>query len=120
MTATDELRRLLDECGAERRERFYGRESVTTMFRAHGLEWHYRENRHGEIRLHVDGISPEQAIEATLGRGECHVVRKVERIPSEFDGRERDTVLFLCSECGMWVGKVAHYCPNCGRKVVDA
>ena len=70
MTATDELRRLLDERGVEWRERVWGgKHSVTTFWHARGVRWHYRENRFGELRLHADGLSPEQAIDATLGRG---------------------------------------------------
>ena len=69
---------------------------------------------------------PEQAVEATLGRGTC---KSVCNSVSEF----------TCSECGFncdltsWIslfdgddGRHRHhhhgmpnYCPNCGRKVVD-
>ena len=68
MTATDELRRMLDERGVEYREHRYSGQSVTTIWRA-GCEFHYRENRHGETRMHADGLTPEQAVETTLGGG---------------------------------------------------
>lgn len=75
----------------------------------------------------ANAITPEQAVEATLGRGEC---RSVCNSVSEF----------TCSECGFncdltsWIslfdgddGRHRHhhhgmpnYCPNCGRKVVHA
>lgn len=115
MTATDELRKMLDERGVEWRERLWGgKHSVTTFWHARGVRWHYRENRFGEVRLHADGLTPEQAIEATLGRGECH-----NAAPSYLD--------FLCSECGFvhyhsdtndtGDGNEWSYCPNCGRSV---
>lgn len=71
----------------------------------------------------VEHITPEQAVEATLGRGTCHDKGNIER--------------FICSECGcrldlqdddweatMWLdgaAMVPNFCPNCGRRVeVDA
>lgn len=54
MSATDELRTLLDERGVEWRERVYCKHSVTTFWHARGVRWHYRENRFGELRLHAD------------------------------------------------------------------
>lgn len=94
-TATDRLRALLDERGVEWRERVYCKHSVTTFWHASGVRWHYRENRFGELRLHADDLTPEQAVEATLGRGECHVVR--EQVPMP-DGGAREK--WSCSECG--------------------
>ena len=65
---------------------------------------------------------PEQAVEATLGRGTCH------------DANNRFNA-WTCSECGATLllifddygepsfsvdgtADVPHYCPNCGRRVV--
>lgn len=135
VTVTDELRRMLDERGVGWREhRWGGRHSVTTIWHARGVEWHYRENRFGELRLHADNLTPEQAIAATLGAGTCINVAE----PDEYSDRP-----FTCSECGArgpmgngtyhlassWAmedGTLAFadswpvwkYCPNCGRKVV--
>lgn len=68
MSATEELRAMLDERGVEWRERKWGgKHSVTTFWRARGVRWHYRENRFGEVRLHADDLTPAQAIVATLG-----------------------------------------------------
>ena len=66
-------------------------------------------------------ITPEQAVEATLGRETCKDNGTIER--------------FICSECGcrlvlqdadwepmMWANGAAMeptFCPNCGRKVVE-
>ena len=108
MTATDELRALLDERGVEWRERVYCKHSVTTFWHASGVRWHYRENRFGELRLHADDLTPKQAVEATLGRGVCH-----------------DTGVYVsafeCSECGevYEMYRDPDYCPGCGRKVVE-
>lgn len=56
---------------------------------------------HATLR-HCD---PEQAVEATLGRGTCH------------RNWRKDGYAF-CSECGYNItGPWAHWCPNCGRKV---
>lgn len=73
-----------------------------------GCEW---------TELVVENATPEQAIDATLGRGTCKNV-----------GYYIDSTRFKCSACGYngWTkyaayGKdmVPRYCPNCGRKVVD-
>ena len=116
VTVTDELSRMLTERGVKWREhRWGGGHSVTTIWRARGVEWHYRENRFGELRLHADGLTPEQAITATLGQGTCHDVGRY---------------CFTCSECGHTTSEPHHmfnrndpnvmpiFCPNCGRKVV--
>lgn len=106
-SATDELRRLLDERG------------VRHYDTPNGTCWGYLEMPlHGRMYTHyavevddllcVDShcLTPEQAIDATLGRGTCH-----------------DTALegewFECSECGT-VRQLIHprYCPACGKRVV--
>ena len=118
-SATDELRRLLDERGVE----YYGGYDIT--------EWdvdgtHYLATE----PLRLDGrivlrrtCTPEQAIDATLGRGTCHD-----------DGDPGD---FCCSECGVrmftntsdtytmiaadehTIIKHPNFCPNCGKQVVE-
>ena len=123
MTATDELRRLLDERGVEWWE---GEDERKTHWRSNGLTWEYFNTENGDAWLGFLGacesdISPEQAVEATLGRGECH------------DSNNRFNA-WQCSECGATVllmfddfdeptysvngvADVPKYCPNCGRKV---
>lgn len=55
------------------------------------------------VDVAIMDASPEQAIAATLGRGTCH-----------------EAAFCSCSECGAQLdGIYGHYCPNCGRKVVD-
>ena len=105
MSATDELRRLLDERGVE------WFESVTRK----GLTWIYRDGK--AIRFHpwqpdtlkvsMFDLTPEQAVEATLGRGTCKLT---------MDGTDG---CFGCSECLENIPPLANYCPNCGRKIKE-
>ena len=111
MTATERLRAMLDERGVEWSDGGYG--NTATVWEANGILWRGLW-RDGAIEL-VATMTPEQAIEATLGRGECHDMY-------EDDG------YFKCSECGgrmhgwteddsaIWFS-TPHFCPNCGRKV---
>lgn len=110
MTATDELRRLLDE----RRVKYEGDKDVTRFFGHDGFEVVMQEDVDGKLDcLTPLYLTPAQAVEATLGRGTCH----------ECAGMED---MFECSACGMryegWALKRwARYCPNCGRRIeVDA
>mgnify|MGYP007115359996 CR=1 FL=1 len=112
-SATEILRRLLDERGVE-------------WWPMHDVENGYREDRDTEFlvygckhvahewgcRLQVDMLTPEQAIDATLGRGTC---------------RDVGRYAFVCSVCG-WASDEPHhvlggfwpkYCPECGRAVVE-
>lgn len=117
-SATDELRRLLDERGVE--HRFNERTKV--------FEWHF-DGTDGEGSAHateVDGginiiacsLTPQQAIDATLGRGTCHAVFEVDAMSEDERIGE-----YVCSECGETFGdgrdQRPRYCPNCGRKVVE-
>jgi hypothetical protein len=111
MTATEELRRLLDERGVE-------------WWPMHDVEVGYRQDRDTEFlvhgckhvahewgcRLQVDMLTPAQAIAATLESGTCKLTLY------------EDTGITVCSECGAvqpddWT---VYYCWSCGRKVVDA
>lgn len=120
MTATDELRRLLDERRVEwGNVRNDGSESeylTEWQFddyesRAIAVEWAVGSGLSVEIRRYR--LTPEQAIAATLGAGTCRYELK--------DGR------FVCSNCGRstWAyeGKgdplsPPNFCPNCGKRIV--
>ena len=108
MTATDELRRLLDERRVEYKDR--------NVFGKHVFHW--GKPFHGAMftdsgewtELVVENATPEQAVDATLGRGTC---------------RDMGRYCFTCSECG-WTADEPHhafggfrpnYCPNCGKVV---
>ena len=125
MTATDELRRLLDERGvkhegSERSVRWRDRNGV--IMQAFPLA-------SGELGIEVWSCTPEQAIAATLGNE--GVARSNDGVAELGAGTCHETMIdrFFrgCSECGyMWeymygIGRCQrpNYCPNCGRKVVD-
>jgi len=131
MTATDELRRMLDERGVE----WWQKKRHTCWKVGKGQEvemWRAWEAPDGSITLKVDYIyhlTPEQAIAATLGRGECRNASKV----MDEHGQAR----FACSECHAWIDSrllwnpeyrngespwvsdcKLNFCPNCGRRIV--
>lgn len=112
MTATEELRRLLDERGVEYTDRdmfgkhvfHWGTPMVNGAMFTDAGEW---------TELVVENASPKQAIAATLGTGTCHIT---DNGPWGYP--------YVCSECGASFdpdvnGGIFSYCPNCGRKVVD-
>lgn len=115
-TATEILRRLLDERGVE----WWQKKRHTCWKVGKGQEvemWRAWEAPDGSLTLKVDYIydlTPEQVIAATLGMGTC------KRVFYEPTG------VYVCSECGRGLSKkldkycYLHFCPNCGRKVVDA
>lgn len=134
MTATNRLRALLDERGVKWKD---SGEGLTIIPAQDGVlqawtvnTWPSGKNM-GDC-LWVQNripLTPEQAVEATLGRGECKNVASV-----EYDYLPGD---FQCSECGCIVASDEHseplvyftpwdfgdeigwrYCPSCGRKVV--
>lgn len=114
-SATERLRELLDERGVE-----YRFNESTKVF-----EWHF-EGTDGEGSAHateVNGginiiacsLTPEQAIEATLGRETCEVEGSYE------DPLYLQQVYQLsCGHEVMWEYAVApDFCPWCGRRVVE-
>lgn len=107
MTATDELRRLLDGRGIE----YYRKAADETVFSTGTEHVHVQDDLIGGcLELFIRPVTPAQAVEATLGRGTCHECAGMEDV-------------FECSECGMryegWALKRwARYCPNCGRRRV--
>ena len=119
MTATDELRRLLDERGVEWGNiRNDGSESnffTEWQFdgidgRATATEWSAGNNL--SMAIYRWGLTPAQAVEATFGRGTC----RLEREPNS-------NRLWWCSSCQSYHEHVSEfpweYCPRCGAKVVE-
>lgn len=116
-SATDELRRMLDERGVEH---YDGTESTLWLKDEHGYRASADELTSGRMSVHIWCETPEQAIDATLGPGTCHI--KV------YFGE------WYCTGCGDMVGtcdpdselcvdgnyvSMWNFCPNCGAKVVD-
>ena len=127
MTATDELRRLLDGRGTE----YYPKHADETVWTASNNVahvWACNDLIDGYLEIHMRPITPEQAVEATLGGGTCHIT--VEDNLAETEGM--GDVWLECSACHWqmllepttplfgYCPPLFSYCPNCGRKVVDA
>ena len=80
-SATDELRRMLDERGMEWWNQTDPEPQTATMARLGDQLIEYHENVNGTMGYHawnMCDLTPEQAIAATLGRGECKKVYLVE------------------------------------------
>lgn len=145
MTATDVLRRLLDE-----NDEYYKTSGNKTWWgrpidRQTGKPinvFHYQAQPMGEDRLLVELqlATPEQAIAATLGSCNCSNNCTDDCTNSERTGTchdEGDPGDFCCSACGVrmftntsdtytmiasdgrTIIKRPNYCPNCGAKVVE-
>ena len=117
MTATDELRRLLDERGVEWKAGDTYRLFVTSWKDADGHGWTFVEYRDGSFsKLTAYHLTPAQAVEATLGRGTCKNVHEPPRNTTFWPAPH-----FKCSECGATHVSMEYvfYCPNCGREVVE-
>ena len=115
MSATDELRKLLDERGVE----YYKHEDGEPLRELHEGRDDATSWRVGcanvcavpfddyTFDLWIDHATPEQAITATLGRGECENVSGV-------------PLKFTCSKCeDSWSIPYDgfNYCPSCGLAV---
>ena len=108
-SATDELRRLLDERGVKWEDHSGSIEQRTVYRTPNG--WCYVSTANDKWLSYVEyhDMTPEQAIDATLGRGTCEV-----EYVSDWMG-------WHCKACDtLWQGlrdQAPSYCPNCGKKV---
>lgn len=112
MTATDRLRALLDERGVEWWNETDPHPQNVTVARLDGRVAFFHENANGTVGYSIHNsydLTPEQAVEATLGRGTCHA-----RNDEDTCGHD------VCSGCGfVWPDDYSiNYCPNCGRRVI--
>lgn len=120
MTATDELRRILDERGVEWWQSVNMLGCVFTRWYSplFSDEVVAMENGDGELELFSHLMTPEQAIEATLGRGTC----RLESMHGYTDPyvATRYVVELSCHTLDDWPeSEPPAYCPWCGAKVVD-
>lgn len=114
MTATDELHRLLDERGVEYNvvpEDAYSREYI----KIGNIE--ILTNDRDEVAVY--NITPEQAVDATLGRGTCEVVSSIRHdYEGGYGGTEYEHEL-SCGHKTWWADDdPPEWCPYCGRKVI--
>lgn len=109
MTAIKELLRMLDERGVD----YYYPHNYGGMVKwSDGVLTYHAANAFPcndptgkRLVMHVTYPTPEQAIEATLGRGTCKLT---------MNGTNG---CFGCSECLENIPPLANFCPNCGREV---
>lgn len=117
MSATEALRRMLDERGVEWLDSSDENVLHTTW---NDMSCWFNEFPDGWTAWGMAKRgTPEQAIAATLGRGTCHATSNPP-VPKHWTG---------CSNCGsVWdffyniCGYMGppNFCPKCGAKVVDA
>ena len=122
-SATDELRRLLDERGIKWWQSANTLGCIFTRWHStlFGDEVVAMENGEEGLVLFDHFMTPAQAIAATLGNGTCHAIISDNLTESEGMG----DAWADCSECGHLLfvltdptSEPPNYCPNCGRKVV--
>ena len=110
MTATERLRELLDARGVQ---------VVDNVF---GITWDYYSDPHtatdsldGTRTLIVSGLTPEQAIAATLGAGECEMEYGGDITPDT----AKAMGVYFCSECGspIYNDCMPYFCGYCGKAV---
>ena len=110
-TATERLREMLDARSVEyetyRIDFGEDRSNFHTEW-GNDNDYLYVEYSDGPV-LRMFGCTPEQAIAATLGSGECENVAKYW---GEFECSECDTLADFGSDLHL-----VSYCPHCGKKV---
>lgn len=126
-SATERLREMLDECGVEWWETINHANCVFTWWESpiFGMV-HAMDNEDGETLfmacLNNIDFTPEQAIAATLGGGECEVVASYDT--SDVDSRNSSAEWYFAFSCGhelYWdEGEPPKHCPECGAKIRKA
>ena len=112
---TELLCKMLDERGRTwKKRRGYIRWSKRTV---HGITHYQAWPCHdGTVTLTIHdeyALTPEQAIAATLGGGECEF-----RPFKDEDWSEPNAVRGVCSECAALMYGKDNYCSNCGKRCV--
>jgi len=118
MTATDILRRLLDERGVEwegGKRSLRWRDRYGVMMQAFPLA-------NGELGMGVWSCTPEQAIAATLGATDAKPTQEESSGTCHITDNGPWGYPYVCSACGASFdpdvnnGEFNH-CPNCGRRI---
>lgn len=124
MTATDKLRRMLDERGVK-----YRTHGTTdrTWFEVGNISWFIIERENGSLTADAVFLTPEQAIAATLGAGTCEA-DETDTIKCWVKCKDKPSTEHMelihvmeCSACGGTYEHVSgsyEFCPRCGRKLV--
>lgn len=121
MTPTERLRELLDERGVEWERSHLWLDHTFVRKPPIGRCFELNTRFEDDISLTITGLTFEQAIEATLGRGTCHVECFDDGVDEALDGSMlyRTPRWFL--SCGHEVegSERPKFCPECGKMVVD-
>lgn len=111
MTATEDLRRMLDERGVE----YEGGERSVRWRDRNGVMMQAFPLANGELGMDVWSCTPEQAIAATLGRGTC----QQEEHGWSTEGDHARVWLTCGHDCMVeTVADLPNFCPECGAEVV--
>ena len=112
MTATDELRKLLDERGV----RWTSKPTHPETTWAHDGWWYnakFEPWSDSTFKVIIYDLTPEQAVAATLGAGECEVVGSY-----YYDDYDQYEFEFSCGHSvNMYDKEPPNYCPSCGKAV---
>ena len=116
MSATDDLRRLLDERGVEYRASHSG-----DVIEIGQYIIAFANPTETTVDVSLFRISPEQAIAATLGRRTCHKLPQRSDLVCEVHNGSFSASFgyWTCSECGVENFDGAKYCMNCGAEAVE-
>lgn len=126
MSATEELRRLLDERGVEWMDDSYAQLWCTVWHGQDGKQWRMTENQSGMLtELKAWNATPAQAIEATLGSGTVEKAAERIEVLSGFAREYLHRYGMLMSMAGEDVTDEVLAVESvinevCGAKVVDA
>lgn len=115
MTATERLRALLDERGVGWKD--IGLYQTVTAWESGALIW-CAIDKGDHLKVETP-TTPEQAVEATLGRGTCRALDGESNSGAPLRAGDYDEFFepaCVCSECGELI-PLRNYCPNCGRRI---
>ena len=115
--ATELLRKLLDERGMEWKAGF---KNVTWIG-----DWCFVEYDNGKLAATCEPtLTPEQAVAATLGAGECEIENCIDEALQEHNAQQQHClacndwfVLYAVDEDGWTYDVKPNFCPNCGKAV---